>query len=288
MYSCERSSYFCRVLLLVAVAANTVAFCQTMQEPPTRQEFDVASIRPHASADNRAFVQAVQGRLVMMNFSLKQLILFACDFPRNQVLGVQTWMDSDHFDIQATTESKATVKQMEGPMLRALLEERFQLKFHRETMVRPVYELTVEKGGLKMQPSKEGSCTPYVMDSPPPLIAPDAPRPNYCDFPRLAGNGLTWTLDGTGVSVGKLATSLSRSGLDRPVIDKSGIIGGFDLHLKWAADTPVSASGPAIADDPTTPSIFTALKEQLGLKLEPANSPVEILVIDHVEKPSEN
>ena len=287
MYWCSRSLYLGRRLVLVAAVANAAAFCQT-QQPVPPPEFEVASIRPHASADNRAFVQAFQGKLVMQNFSLKQLIFFAYDVPNNQVSGVQAWMDSNHFDIQATTESNATVKQVEGPMLRALLEERFHLKVRRETVERPVYDLTVEKDGAKMQLSKEGSCTPYSMDSPPPLPPSGAQRPIYCDFPRLAADGLNWTLDGKGVSVGKLATSLSRSGLDRPVIDRTGLTGGFDLHLKWAAEVPASALGSGTVDDPTGPSIFTALKEQLGLKLESAKGRVEILVIDHVEQPSEN
>ena len=86
----------------------------------------------------------------------------------------------------------------------------------------------------------------------------------------------------------KLAESLSRMGTDRPVIDKTGLAGGFDLHLKWALDEAAGATGPVTTDEPTGTSIFTALKEQLGLKLESAKGPVEILVIDHVEKPSEN
>lgn len=197
--------------MLAAVAASAAAFCQT-QQPAARTEFEVASIRPHANGDNRAFVQASDGRLAMTNFSLKQLILFAYDFPNSQVSGVQAWMDSDHYDIQAATGSNATVKQMEGPMLQALLEERFHLKLHREAMARPVYELTVDKGGVKMQLSQEGSCIPYFMDSPPPSPAPGAPRPVYCDFPRLEVDGLNWTLEGAGVTVEKLALSLSRSG----------------------------------------------------------------------------
>ena len=139
-----------------------------------------------------------------------------------------------------------------------------------------------------MQLSKEGSCTPYSVDSPPPLPVQGAPRPTYCDFPRFGADGLNRTLDGPGVSVGKLAGSLSRSGLDRPIVDRTGLTGGFDLHLKWAVDAPEGATGPVASDDPSGPSIFTALKEQLGLKLESARGPVEILVIDHVEKPSEN
>jgi uncharacterized protein (TIGR03435 family) len=287
MICCARCIYHCGILTLIAVAATSAADCQT-PKPAPRPEFEVASIRPHASADNKAFVQAFQGRLVVQNFSLKQLILFAYDVPRNQVSGVQPWMESDHFDIQATSASDATVKQVEGPMLRALLEDRFHLKVHREMMERPVYDLIQEKGGVKMPLSKEGSCTPYAMDSPPPIPAQDAPRPTYCGFPRLAGDGLNWTLEGKGVTVGKLAATLSRSGLDRPIVDRTRLTGGFDLNLKWTADVSEGSPGSGATIDPTGPSIFTALREQLGLKLESAKEPVEILVIDHVEQPSEN
>jgi uncharacterized protein (TIGR03435 family) len=287
MHCSARSVCLGSRLILIAAAACAAAFCQTPQPAP-RPEFEVASIRPHASADNKAYVQAFQGRLVMQNFSLKQIILLAYEIPRNQVSGVQDWMDSSHFDIQATTASDATVRQMEGPMLRALLEDRFHLQVHRETMERPVIDLTVDKGGVKMHLSKAGSCIPYATDAPPPLPVPSAPQPTYCNFPRLAGDGLNWTLEGKGVTVAKLVTTLSRSGLDRPVIDKTGLTAAFDLHLKWTADVPEGIPGPGAAADPTGPSIFTALKEQLGLKLESAKEPVEILVIDHVEGPSEN
>jgi uncharacterized protein (TIGR03435 family) len=113
-------------------------------------------------------------------------------------------------------------------------------------------------------------------------VAPELPSRT------LAGDGLNWTLDGTGVSVGKLATSLSRSGLDRPVFDRTGLTGGFDLYMKWAAEVPASTAGSGTVDDPMGLSIFAALKEQLGLKLESTKGSVETLVIDHVEKPSEN
>lgn len=283
---CARCLSFGSELMLVAAVGNAAAFCQT-QQPVTAPEFEVASIRPHANGEDRAYVQASEGRLAMVNFSLKQLILFAYNVSNNQVSGLQAWMVSSHFDVQATTENAPTVKQMEGPMLQALLEERFQLKIHRDAEERPVYELIVEKGGVKMQLSKEGSCTPYSMDSQPPLPVPNGPRPVYCDFPRLAGDGINWTLDGPGVSTEKLAATLSRSGLDRPVIDKTGLAGGFDLHLKWTADVPETVRSGTTAD-PTGVSIFTAVREQLGLKLESAKAPVEILVIDRVEQPSEN
>jgi uncharacterized protein (TIGR03435 family) len=287
MYWRARGLYFGSGLMLIAAAGNPAAFSQT-QQPVTHPAFEVTSIRPHQNGDNGAYVQASQGRLAMANFSLKQLILFAYNVPNNQVSGVQSWMDSNHFDVQATADSTATVKQLEGPMLQALLEERFQLKVHRAAVERPVYLLTVEKGGLKMQRSKEGSCSPYSIDSRPPLPAPNAPRPVYCDFPRLTGDGLNWMLDGTGVSIEKLATTLTRSGLDRPVVDRTGLVGGFDLHLRWTADAPEANAKSGVTADPTGLAIFTALKEQLGLRLESAKAPVEMLVIDHVEQPSEN
>ncbi len=149
---------------------------------PARPEFEVASIRLHSNADNRALVQALNGRLVITNFSLKQLILFAYGFPSNQVSGVRPWMDSGRYDLQATTEGGESVSQMEGPMLQALLEDRFNLKVHREMEERPVYELTIEKGGLKMQLSKPGSCTPYSMDSPPRHLRQALPTPTIVTF----------------------------------------------------------------------------------------------------------
>jgi uncharacterized protein (TIGR03435 family) len=160
-------------------------------------------------------------------------------------------------------------------------------RIDREAVERPVYDLTVEKGGVKTQLSKEGSCNHYSIDSPPPLLALNAPRPVYCDFPRLTGDGLNWTLDWPPVSIEKLASTLSRSGLDRPVIDRTGLAGGFDLHLNVDCDVPESAARSCTIADPTGLSIFTAVREQLGLKLESAKAPVEILVIDHVEQPSE-
>ena len=161
IYSCTRNLYFGGRLLLVAACANAAAFCQT-QEHTGRPEFEVASIRLHANAGDRAYVQAFQGRLVMTNFSLNQLILFAYDVPNNQVSGEQAWMESNRYDIQAKAEGSSSVKQVEGPMLQALLEERFNLKVHRETAERPVYELTAEKGGVKMQLSKKAVALPIL------------------------------------------------------------------------------------------------------------------------------
>jgi uncharacterized protein (TIGR03435 family) len=281
-----------RRLLLVAAGSAAIALSQT-ESPTAHPRFEVASIKPNSNGGNVAYIQPLPGsRLVMTNFAVLQLILSAYGVQGYQISGDPPWISTDHYDIQAKSEGNASVQQMEGPMLQQLLEERFKLKLHREIRQLPVYELTVAKSRAKLERSKEGSCIPYSVDSPPPPpIAPGAPRPNFCGYPRLGVEGLTQTLDGAGVSMTVLANRLSPSyatQLGRTVFDPTGLTGTFDVHLKWTVDASAGATGPVITDNPTGPSIFTALQEQLGLKLESAKGPVEVLVIDHVEKPSAN
>jgi uncharacterized protein (TIGR03435 family) len=268
------------------------------QSVAERPEFEVASVKLNAGAGDVALIQALPGRLVMTNFSLRQLILSAYGLQDYQISRDPPWIGSEHYDIQAKAEGNASVKRMEGPMLQTLLKDRFKLMLHRETKQLPVYELSVAKGGVKLQHSKEGGCTPYSVDSsPPPSPAPGEPRPTFCGFPRFGIDGLNRTLEGAGVSIAGLATSLARSELRRSIIDRTGLTGTFDVHLKWAIDAPGGLAGPGISDDPGAalppanlagPSLFTALQDQLGLKLESAKGPVEVFVIDHVEKPSAN
>ncbi len=168
-------------------------------------------------------------------------------------------------------------------MLQALLEDRFKLALHRETKQLPVYELTLANGTAKLEPSKNDNCIAYSAESPP----PPAPLPGtiFCGFPRMTSSGLNQTLNGSAISIAALAGSLSRWQLHKPIVDKTGLTGTFDVHLDWTADPP---SGIGDTDAPAGPSIFTALREQLGLKLQSGRGPVEVLVIDHVEKPSSN
>ena len=131
----------------------------------------------------------------MTNLALRRLILIGYDVQDYQLVGGPPWIDSEHYDIQANADDNTTVQRMEGPMLQALLEERFQLTIHRETRQLPVYELDVGKGGARLQPSKEGSCTPYPVDSPPPASTQSEPRPIFCGL-HLTVDGLNRTLDG--------------------------------------------------------------------------------------------
>jgi uncharacterized protein (TIGR03435 family) len=176
---------------------------------------------------------------------------------------------------------------MMGPMLQALLEDRFRLKVHRETRDGPVYALTVAKSGLRIQPLKDPCVRRELMAGIAPL-EPGQKPPNYCNSTNVQMNGPSITMDMRAMSMTFFAGNIS-PGLDRPVIDKTGVEGVFDIHLEFAPDqsTPGYMGGGKPATDGAAQSIFPAIQE-LGLKLEPARGPVEFLVVDRVERPSEN
>jgi uncharacterized protein (TIGR03435 family) len=199
--------------------------------------------------------------------------------------GGPTWIRVERFDFDAKTEGPVSVETMSGPMMQALLEERLKLKVHRETREVPVYELTVAKGGAKLPKFQEGSCVPVDFTK-----TPLDPDPKYC---RSRGDfkGAEMTISAIGMTIEAFSKLFLR--MDRPVIDKTRMEGRFDFHLDYAPDesTPEffrHIIQPSVASDPTGPSIFGAVQSQLGLKLVPSKGPAEFLVIDHVERPSEN
>jgi uncharacterized protein (TIGR03435 family) len=225
---------------------------------------------------------------------LKTLLTFAYDVREFQITGGPGWINMDRFDIVAkaersagaenppddprkmTEEQRKTVGDQMRERLRALLAERFQLTLHRETKEQSVYALVVAKGGPKLQQAQAMEGT-----------GPRGPM-------MRMGRG---ELSGQGVELEMLTRTLS-SQLGRTVIDRTGLKGNFDFKLTWTPDpgqsaTPLGGGPPPGADappppDPNGPSVFTALQEQLGLRLESQKGPVEMLVIDRVEKPSEN
>jgi len=198
-----------------------------------------------------------------------------------QVLGLPDWADTDLFDIEARPAGKATIDQMYGPMLQVLLEDRFQLKIHRETRQLPVYSLTVGKGGAKLSAS---TCTPIDLNHPAPAAA-NGPAPAFCGRTSMGTNAGVMSIDAIGLTMASFAgiTLSARVGLDRPVLDETGLAGVFDIHLKYAPGAD-SATAPAT----NAPSLFAAIQEQLGLKISPGKGPVEVLVVDRMERPSGN
>jgi uncharacterized protein (TIGR03435 family) len=185
------------------------------------------------------------------------------------------WINSDLYTIEAKADGTPNGAMMNGPMFQALLEERFKLKIRRETREVPVYELTVAKGGSKLQPFKEGGCIPFDFSSPP------VTDEKLCNSGQTK-RGLNRIVEEQGMAFGDFC-KIYLVHLDRPVIDKTGITGRFNFHLEYSID------GTATPDELiTAPPIFTAVQEQLGLKLVPTKGLGEVLVIDRVERPSEN
>lgn len=232
------------------------------------------------------------GRFNADNIALNLLIQLAYNVQDFQISGGPSWMKSDRFDITAKAESSATFDQMR-PMIQSLLAERFKLTIHREKKETSVYELTAAKGGIKIVAAKEGSCItfdPAKNSGPPPPPKPGETLPRICGGVRMS----VGLIDGFGISTTELAADLSNM-LGRTVVDKTGFTGAFDVHLEFTPDAApangaFAQAGPGAPPpaNSSVPSIFTALQEQLGLRLESAKGPVEVLVIDHLERPSEN
>jgi bla regulator protein blaR1 len=281
-------------LLAVFLIVSGGAVAQSETAP----QFEVASIKPAAPNQQGMYIgPSSGGRLTINNMPLKEMIVLAWRIQPFQISGGPAWLDSARFDISAksesSTQSGSSIKQDEmARMLQALLADRFQLKIHRETKELPVYALVVAKKDGKLGPQltemKEGSCMQPDPTKPPAPPEPGKPPIRFCGGIRM-GPAM---LKATGIPIANMIPMLSRF-LGRTVVDKTGLTGKFDISLEWTPDESqamqFAPDGPKPPPpDAAGPSIFTALQEQLGLKLESQKGPVEIFVIDGAEKPSEN
>jgi bla regulator protein blaR1 len=240
------------------------------------QTFEVASVKPNANNDPRTLVQFFPGGgLRTSGATVKGLISLAYDVHQFRIMGGPGWMETARFDIDAkpegaaipadvpddprlmTLEQRRSMQELARPRVRALLEERFQLKIHREARESPVYALVIAKSGSKLQ--ADGNATAHR------------------EFGLRVGRG---ELTGTVASLEMLTTALSNQ-LGRPVVDRTGLSGTFDYRLTWTPDS-------AAAADSDGPSLFTAIQEQLGLRLEAQKAAVEMIIVDRVERPSGN
>jgi uncharacterized protein (TIGR03435 family) len=216
-----------------------------------------------------------------------------------RVRGGPDWVRKERFSIEAIAQGPSDAATMQGPMLRALLERRFHLKLHIESEQIPAFALTVAKGGLKIKPAEEGTCIP----APPPDVPNRVPAPSAADVRRGAKplcvyigrrDGPNQVIVAGGVTLDSLRF-LGGSLGNIQILDKTGITDKFNFILEFAIDenTPGASRvlGPADtepSDVPRAATIFTALEEQLGLRLEPARVDREFIVIDHVERLTEN
>jgi uncharacterized protein (TIGR03435 family) len=242
------------------------------QSAPEAQSFDVASIHmsnPTTDGHHHIINNPAESHFRTVNLALRDLIQFAYGLPDSQILGGPAWIDSLMFDIDAKSDSAVDAQlhalpteqaqQKKKQMVQALLADRFQLKAHQETRQLPVYLLVVTKDGPKFKPSKINGTTI------------DTGRARM----HIAGSDDT---------IGILARELAQV-LGRVVLNQTGLSDRYDLSLRWTPDDAAALASPS-PDAP--PGIFTAVQEQLGLKLESAKGPVPVLVIDSVERPSPN
>jgi uncharacterized protein (TIGR03435 family) len=285
------------VLFFVGVLCAPLIHAEAVERP----QFEVASIKLNGGGVTNQGANLIRfqvlpgGRLVVENFSALRLIMVAYGLEDFQISGGSSWIRSDRYDISAKSAGNPVGKDVAGPMLQALLQDRFKLTFHQEMKELPIYNLTVAKSGAKLQRSKEGSCISISLNAPPsaPLGANQVP----CGFRGFEPSGLDRKLKVFGTSMTELADALSKGELRRTVIDKTGLLGNFDILLHWTIELPVQVptaddagrvAAPTVPAETAGPSIVTAIQEQLGLKLESGKGPVKVLVIDHVERPSEN
>jgi uncharacterized protein (TIGR03435 family) len=262
------------VLFLTAleILAQAPAPLSKSSPLPKFDAFEVATIKPvvHDAKAGRYITMQGTNRFVEKEYTLKLLIAAAYDLNPRTILGGPEWIESDHYDILAKTpgEVRPTHDELMA-MLRNLLADRFSLTFHREQKEFSIYELGVAKGGPKMKPSTAAS------DEPAALISTV-----YAQHILLPARNATMS---------EFTSLLQRAVLDRPVVDKTGLTAKYDFDLQWAPDeTQFGGDVPvAPADAPAAP-LFSAIQEQLGLRLIATRGPVEALVVDKAERPSAN
>jgi uncharacterized protein (TIGR03435 family) len=240
-------------VLLLAIAAQ-----DQPQTPGPRPEFEVVSIKLGDPADPTSSTSSSRlspGRLEMRNTTLANLIFSAYRLKLYQLEGGPKWMHTQRFHVDAKLPAGVPRDQM-PLMMQAMLAERFQLEFHRVTKLLPVYNLVVAKGGPKLQPA------------------------NADDLARSRSTQDDRQIKGWGQPVSSLAQMLINV-IGVPVIDQTGLEGKYTFILEFAPQT-------GAREDELLPSIFTVLQKRLGLRLESAKRPVEMLVVDRAERPSEN
>jgi uncharacterized protein (TIGR03435 family) len=280
------------LLLFFSVALCGLIFPGSLRSYPAPQAtFDAVSIKPDKSGDNRVMLRPEPGgRFLATNATVEMLLNTAYQLKPHQLIGAPSWITSEHFDIDAEAESSIPFNQMR-PMLQAMLADRFKLAVHHETRQVPQYSLVPVKEG-KLGPklvahSDDVKCVD-VSAGPPPQ-----PRPG--ETPPIPCGGFLMSLShmaATKTTLEALAGTLSNF-VDRPVVDRTGLTGFYDVELDFTpvqTPFPPGPGGPAPAapDSNSPPLIFTALQEQLGLKFKPETAPGDVLVIDHVEEPSPN
>jgi uncharacterized protein (TIGR03435 family) len=247
------------VPLLLAQSVNKVAPMAKDAHPA----FEVASIKPHIGDPNHSGFSFEGDRFIIQNESVFKLINLAFRLHRNQIVGAPKWVREDAFDIygKPDVEGEPNLLQQEE-MIQKLLADRFKLQFHREQRELPVYAIRIDKGSPKLV---------------------SAADPEALALEQGNGHGYETTQTYTNNSMKDFARWLQFF-LDRPAIDQTNLTGRYDFRLNYSYGTTEAVS----TDPDAPPGLFTAIREQLGLRLEPTKALVDVFVIDHIEGPSAN
>jgi len=257
-----------QLVVFLVFAAGLAA--QTPQRPAFGA-FEVASIKPDPIPTGRFIRMQTATQFTVHNHTVRTLLAAAYNLSPNEILGGPPLVDSDHWAIVAKTPAPRPTLEQQMAMLRQLLADRFQVRFHREPKEMGIYALTVAKGGAKLKPS---TLDPVADPAgPPPLIF-------VVSLPVLK-------LAARYASMDDFATLLQRA-LEQPVADQTGLTGRYDFDLEFTPDETLYGGAFKDAEDASKPGLIAALQSQLGLKLNSTKGPVSALVIDHAERPTEN
>jgi bla regulator protein BlaR1 len=267
---------------------------------PDMPRYEVGTIKPASADDAGLEIMFTPTGVELKDASIQTLLELAFGLEKSRILGVPAPMRSKSYDIHAKVSaedaprmSKLKIEQRRTLML-PFMEERFGLKYHHETREVPVYALVIAKGGAKLKESKPGAAAPFIEErregTAGPASGPLRKRPAIGEGMSI-GSG---SIQSRGGNLSFLASSLSRI-LGRTVVDSTGLTGNYDFSLRWTPDGGMrnpggpeqgEASGATL--DTGGPTLFSALQEQLGLKLESQRRPVDVIVVDHLDLPAEN
>lgn len=270
--------FWARVGLVVAIAGMTAVGVRAQTVAP-EPGFEVATIRPSAPDEPHARALGWEGRHFTAHYTtMSQMVQFAYDLQAKQIVNAPGWLDTATWDIEAQAASgEPTAAEFRG-MMQRLLAERLGLKVHWEPRTMQAYELVVAKGGAKFQATGLTAAK-----------AEDRGKSEIAQGVRIQRGPHLWMrVLGAGGTMPELAAELQRVEFDRPVVDHTGIKGTFDFEVTATSNKPFFIGEVPDTSDAAPPSIFTALQESLGLKLEPVKTAVQCLVVDTVERPSAN
>ncbi|HEY4085093.1 MAG TPA: TIGR03435 family protein, partial [Bryobacteraceae bacterium] len=263
-----------------------------------RPKFDVASVKECKATEQAPPSRTFASEVSLGCWSLRTIIQQAYDVfasgrtepsnpgtPSMPMEGLPGWANSARYSIDAKSDKPQSAAMMRGPMMQALLEERFALQIHREQRDGPAYLMSLIKGQLKLHKAQEGTCVPFDFSE---ALNMQPSGQTFCGVPAISRRGSVTVLDAHGITLAGIAKLLHPDG--RPVIDQTGIRGVFDIHLEWGSDglAPSSAVNGQPPEAATAASPIDALREQLGLQLKAGRAVSELLVISHIEKLTEN